>query len=160
MRKGFTLIELLVVVLIIGILSAVALPQYTIAVEKSRMAEALINMKVIMDAYDRYEMAGGGDANFRDYSDVELTGGEWTDNGVYVTKNFRYGPPNSSDLTLEIIRSDHSYYLEASKSKSRINCTNGTNGWCKRCSTQLTDKGRKICKGLESQGFIYSDDEK
>lgn len=60
-KKGFTLVELLIVVLIIGVLSVIAVPQYTKAIERARAAEAMSLVKNINEAV--YSYAAGRSDN-------------------------------------------------------------------------------------------------
>ena len=70
--SAFTLIELLVVVLIIGILAAVALPQYQVAVLKSRLAPIMANVKAIVTSSEVYYLQHGEYPDDDDITGIDL----------------------------------------------------------------------------------------
>ncbi len=73
-NKAFTLIELLVVVLIIGILAAIAVPQYQKAVLKSRASRIIPVVKSLGQAQESYYLANGNYADSFDKLDISLPG--------------------------------------------------------------------------------------
>ena len=90
MKKAFTLIELLVVVLIIGILAAIALPQYQKAVEKSKAATVLSLLKSVAQAEEVFYLANGYYTNDLTELDIAIpwTGGtQWANNWPSTLSN-------------------------------------------------------------------------
>ncbi len=71
---GFTLIELLIVVLIIGILSAVALPQYQKAVDRSRYATLMPVATDVKNAQEAFFMASAEYTDDLQNLDIQLPG--------------------------------------------------------------------------------------
>lgn len=139
-HNGFTLIELLVVVLIIGILAAIALPQYTKTVEKSKMAEAVTNLSALENAVNRLVLERGSVPD--EYDAMELL-----DISVPAeTKNFKYFATCESYRGCELTAESPHYRLiisDAGASTKNKLCTlplSGTPG------TERTEKARKLCK--------------
>ena len=163
MKKGFTLIELLVVVLIIGILSAIALPQYTTAVEKARATEAITLMANLRYAGERYRLQTGYfPGTDMSVLDIELpckttgSGGACT---AYGSKNYTLTTSGGGTSAT----SSQPYVITATRTGGGTNYVLGTivstDGTATRCCgsavastgcTAATGEALKICKAIAS----------
>ena len=148
--KGFTLIELLVVVLIIGILAAVAVPQYTKAVEKSRTREAVLVLRNMQRALklcylqygDRAVECEDNEQGFFSRMDIEIPGTKLESSfcdssttGCYLTKDWLYDFDGLALYAWRVTNLDDllngPYHLMANGPEDRIYCEEMKDGGCK-----------------------------
>ena len=156
-NKAFTLIELLVVVLIIGILAAIAVPQYQLAVAKARLSEVMLLVKEIKNQQEMFYLQNGRYATNCAELNVDLPAGVIpVDDGKYfaLQKGSYYvfyhcsneGNRTSVSIRDEITSSDSSFLVSIETFFDNI--SNESRRGRSYCYTRYEGLGRKLCNNV------------
>ncbi len=157
--NAFTLIELLVVVLIIGILAAVALPQYQQAVLKSRVQPYMTLLKTLITAKHTHYLATGQYTYDVNLLDVEMPSSCWETGGGSVGQLWSCGKDFHIDNTGGGIifyycpgkNSTHAECMENKELQFAVAQTMAGFGSC----AGYTERGRNFCKSFRQLFASY-----
>ncbi len=158
MKKGFTLIELLVVVLIIGILSAIALPQYQKAVDKAKVAQSVQIASSLERATEVLLLENPTARNYNgDPNDVGLSIDipcDYDDDDSCWVGNGKVGLDLAGPMADVYV-----YHYYTTNDYVTIFAERSTNGtWIHKCGYP-DDRGKAICTAAQGyqaiEGFDY-----
>ena len=160
-KQAFTLIELLVVVLIIGILAAVAVPQYRMAVAKARYANLKVLAESIAQAEERYYLANGSYTYNLDELDIDPPGGDSDVRGNVIDYDWGNCFINSAWLVCNEKNSHFGIlivlqYMEtdAGKKFCRAQGTNSSSDWRAKFCKAETGATSYANRGTDGEPFI------
>ena len=155
-NRAFTLIELLVVVLIIGILAAIALPQYQVAVAKTKTVQLFARMDALRKSAETYLLANGVWPNdVRDLDiDIGAQGAEYKKSDDTSVDNMSIYYPDGSFCGVWASPAGNRGVMCKNTDVYIPFYQNLTPQW--RCRG-LTDLGTKVCKSMggAEQGNNY-----
>ena len=148
-KLGFTLIELLVVVLIVGVLAAIALPQYSRTVRKARMTEGLQNMHTLIQAKETCALSRRGISRCTNAADIDIAIPEGSNDWSY-----QFDGACGADNQYHVCANGTEGRLPSLRAKREM--SNGAPVWTKECVHGNSAEIQNLCDTIAASAGYTS----